>query len=146
MQILIASILFSIVVVFILGAFLATRLYHAKRRRQFVKDFSQYAAVLEHHMEKAYDIIHKDRILVYSLDAVTLTDEEFNRASEDFVRLIIKLLGPMLFKEFVFLYGNEETFSFNVVEYFNTKYENDEIRKSSLESLADQENETQEVI
>ena len=99
-----------LVVILVLGAFLGTRLYHAKRRKEFVKDFTEYAAVLQYHMEKAYDIIHKDRILVYSLDAVTLTDEEFNRATQDFGKLVIKLLGSMLFKEFVFLYGNEETF------------------------------------
>ena len=132
-----AGIIISVIIVALLGAFLATRLYHARRRRQFVKDFSDYMAVLQFNMEKAYDMIHKDRILVYSLDAVTLTDSEFNRASQDFCRLLIKLLGPMLFKEFVFLYGNEETFTFNVMEYFNTRYEDDEIRKSSLENVAE---------
>jgi len=127
----------SLLVMLVLGAFLGIRLYHARRRKEFVKDFTEYAAVLQYHMEKAYDIIHKDRILVYSLDAVTLTDAEFNRATEDFGRLVIKLLGPMLFKEFVFLYGNEATFSFNIMVYFNTKYEDDEVRKSSLENLSE---------
>lgn len=124
---------------FLVGVFLTIRLYYSKRRREMIKDFSEYMSVLQYHMEKAYDIIHKDRILVYSLDASTLTDKEFNRATHDFVRLLIKLLGPMLFKEFVFLYGNEDTFMFNVMEYFNTRYEDDEIRKSSLENLSEAE-------
>jgi hypothetical protein len=142
MNIIIGIIILATIAMIISGAFLATRLYHAKRRSKFVKDFTEYISVLQYHMEKSYDIIHKDRILVYSLDAVTLTDVEFTRASQDFVRLVIKFLGPMLFKEFVFLFGNEATFSFNVIEYFNTRYEDDEIRRSSLENIADQEGDT----
>ena len=139
MYIIPVSITLLIIITVLMGAFLTIRMYHSKRRSQFVRDFTQYISVLEFHMEKAYDIIHKDRILVYSLDAVSLTDVEFNKATEDFGRLVIKLLGPMLFKEFVFLYGNEATFSFNIMEYFNTRYEDDEIRKSSLENIAEQE-------
>jgi len=146
MYIIPGSIALLVILTILMGAFLTIRMYHSKRRSQFVRDFTQYISVLEFHMEKAYDIIHKDRILVYSIDAVTLTDEEFNRASQDFVRLVIKQLGPMLFKEFVFMYGNEDTFTFNVMEYFNTRYEDDEIRKSSLESIADQDGTTIEGI
>jgi hypothetical protein len=135
----IIGIIILVVIIIASGAFLASRFYHAKRRAQFIKDFSDYTTVLQYHMEKSYDIIHKDRILTYSLDAVTLTDKEFNKASQDFARLVIKFLGPMLFKEFVFFYGNEDTFTFNIMEYFNTKYEDDEIRKSSLENLTETE-------
>jgi hypothetical protein len=91
-------------------------------------------------MEKSYDLIHKDRILIYSIEASRLDDTEFNRASQDFVRLLVKLLGPMLYKEFVFLFGDVDTFTFNVIEYFNTRYENDEIRKASVENLTEEEN------
>jgi len=91
-------------------------------------------------MEKSYDLIHKDRILIYSMEASRLDDTEFNRASQDFVRLLVKLLGPMLYKEFVFLFGDVDTFTFNVIEYFNTRYEDDEIRKASVENLTEEEN------
>lgn len=142
--ILVYIIIAAILMVVLIGAFLASRFYHAKRRRMFVKEFTDYMAVLQYNMERAYDVIHKDQILIYSIDAVTLPDPEFGKASQDFVRLVIKYLGPMLFKEFVFLYGNEDTFSFNVMEYFNTRYEDDEIRRSSLENIA--EGDTEEVI
>jgi len=89
-------------------------------------------------MEKSYDMIHKDRILTYSLEASRLDDTNFNRASKDFVSLVIKLLGPMLYKEFLFLYGDIDTFTFVVLEYFNTRYENDEIRKSSIDELTEE--------
>jgi len=115
------------------------RIYMTRKRGEFIKNFPEYMGVLNFHMEKAYEMIHKDRILVYSLEAQGLDDKNFNIASQDFVRLVIKLLGPMLYNEFVFLYGDIDTFTFNVLEYFNTKYESDEIRQTAIENLGEDE-------
>jgi len=135
-------IIFTIVIliVIVIGTIIAIRLYMSKKRSFFVINFSEYMTVLNYNMEKSYDLIHKDRILIYSMEASRLDDTEFNRASQDFVRLLVKLLGPMLYKEFVFLFGDVDTFTFNVIEYFNTRYEDDEIRKASVENLTEEEN------
>ena len=45
------------------------------------------------------------------------------------------MLGPNLKDEFVELYGNEDTLIFNIVEYFNNKFEGDEIRERSKQNL-----------
>lgn len=129
-----------ILIIIAVGAVVAIRLYMSSRRKYFIINFSEYMTVLNYHMEKAYDLIHKDRILVYSMEASRLEEVEFNRASQDFVTLLIKLLGPMLYKEFVFLFGDVDTFTFNLIEYFNTRYEDDEIRKASVENLTEEEN------
>jgi len=91
-------------------------------------------------MEKAYDMIHKDRILVYSLEAQRLKESEIDVVSKDFITLTQKLIGPRLQKEFVFLYGNYETFAFIMAEYFSTRYEDDEIRKSSVSEMMESDN------
>ena len=106
---------------------------------KYSKSFSDYIAVLDYNMDKAYEIIHKDRILAYSLDGQRVRDEDFDNITRDFVNLVIKLLGPMLYAEFLSLYGDQDTFIFNITEYFNTRYENDEIRKNSLESLSEED-------
>lgn len=106
-----------------------------KQKKRMIKDFTDYISVLQFHMEKAYDMIHKDRILVYSLEATRLKESEINIASKDFITLTQKLIGPRLLKEFVFLYGNYETFAFILAEYFSTRYEDDEIRKSSMSEM-----------
>ena len=129
-----------ILIVIVIGTIIAIRLYMSKKRSYFIIHFNEYMSVLNYHMEKSYDLIHKDRILIYSIEASRLDDTEFNRASQDFVRLLVKLLGPMLYKEFVFLFGDVDTFTFNVIEYFNTRYEDDEIRKASVENLTEEEN------
>jgi len=111
------------------------------RRVSFIKNFAEYRAVLEYHMEKSYDIIHKDRILVYSLEATHIPDKEFNETTQAFMKLVVRMLGPVLYEEYLDLYGNEDTFYFLLGDYFNARYENDEIRKNSLDSLTDQSSE-----
>jgi hypothetical protein len=130
---------FIVIVVLILGVFLSVSFLNFVRRRTIVKNFTDYASVLEYHMNKAYEIVYKDQVLVYSLDATRLDDKEFNSISQSFARLVIKMVGTNLYKEFVFLYGNEDTLVFNIVEYFNTRYESDEVRKSSLESITEEQ-------
>lgn len=106
-----------------------------KRTSIIIKSFSNYLTTIEYYLEKAYEIIHKDRILIYSLEATTVSDKEFTSISKDYISLVLKMMGPTLIEEFVFLYGNEETLFFNIIEFFNSKYEEDEIRKDSMDNL-----------
>ena len=62
-------------------------------------------------MEAVYDMVHKDRILVYSLEATRVPEDEINVVSKDFINLVEKMLGPRLRGEFIFLHGNYETFA-----------------------------------
>jgi len=114
-------------------------IFSHKKRETMVKNFEQYMVVLQYHMEKAYAMIHQDQILVYSVEATTLPDKEFHTASIDFINLVQKLLGPTLIKEMVFLYGNYDTFIFNLAEYFSTRYNEDEIRKDSINDMMEKE-------
>lgn len=119
-------------------------LFKHKKRETMIKNFDSYISVLQYHMNKAYDIVHKDQILVYSIEATTLPDAEFQKASFDFIKLVEKLLGPTLKKEMIFLYGDYDTFAFNLVEYFNTRYDDDEIRKGSINEMMETEVESKE--
>lgn len=110
-------------------------LFLHKKRQTMILNFESYSAVLQFHMEKAYNLVHKDQILTYSLEATTLPDAEYNKASFDFIKLVEKLLGPTLSKEMQFLYGDYDTFAFNLAEYFNTRYDEDEIRKVSVDDM-----------
>jgi hypothetical protein len=118
------------------------RNYNINRKREnMIKNFESYIAVLQLHMDKAYNTIHKDQILIYSLEATTLKDDDFQIAIKDYVKLVEKMIGPTLLKEFIFLYGDYDTFVFNVADYFNSEYENDEIRKASVNEMMESEDE-----
>ena len=109
------------------------------RRLYYIKNFKEYMSVYEYHMDKAYDLIHKDKILAYSLDAYRVPDEDYEKISQDFVKLVRKLMGPALMDELIRLYGGEDSFIFVMLEYFGRRYEDDEIRKSAMSNLTQEE-------
>lgn len=109
------------------------------KRLFYIKNFNNYVAVLEYHMEKAYDMIHKDKILAYSLEAYRMPDQEYETVSHDFVHLVQKLIGENLLDEYITLYGGADSFIFVILEYFGRRYEDDEIRKTALDNLTSEE-------
>ncbi len=122
---------------------LIQNIYKDYRRTTMIKNFADYHGVMDFYLENGYDLIHKDRILIYSLEATTLPDEEFNKVSKEFVRLVEKAMGPRILKELIHFYGDHDTLTFAMIEYFHSKYEVDEIRKTAIENLQDQEIEDQ---
>jgi len=114
-----------------------------KKRQSYVDRHEQYMKVLDYYMEKAFDIIYKDRILVYSISGTKPDDKDIKKNSIDFAKLTLKLLGNTLTEEYVYLYGDEDTFMFIIIEYFNTKAEHDEIKQASINQIMEgSENET----
>lgn len=113
----------------------AARILQYKKRQSYIINFESYVTILNYHLQKAFDIIYKDRILIYSLEATKLNDKDFETTTRDFIKLVLKMIGPTISEELTFLYGDEETLLFNLTEYFNTRFEDDEIRKSSMSSL-----------
>ncbi len=135
-----SQLIFAAIIAFTVCFFFGLRrILNYKQRERMIRDFADYTSLLQFHMEKAYDMIHKDRVLIYSLEAMRVPEEKINVASKDFVTLVEKLLGPRLRKEFIFLYGNYETFVFTMIEYFNTRYEDDEIRKTTVSDMMESE-------
>jgi len=133
----IGIILISLIVMVIL--IILPRLFRSpdnyKKRQSYVEKHEQYMKVLDYYMEKSFDIIYKDRILVYSIEGTKPDDNIIKQNSIDFAKLTLKLLGSTLTKEFIYLYGDEETFMFTIVEYFNTKAEHDEIKQASIDQI-----------
>lgn len=113
--------------------------YTIVKRRQFmIIHFAEYLVSLEYFQEKAYEIIHKDRILIYSAEGIRLNDDEVQTISIDYANLVFKLMGDTVKNEIISLYGLE-SLSLNMMSYFNNRYEEDEIRKNTVESLMDRD-------
>ena len=133
----IICIIFSVCSIFV-GSFTVS-VYRYLRRLAYIKNFSAYVSVLDYHMDKAYDMVHKDKILAFSLEAFRIPDEEYETISQDFVRLVRKFIGPTLLNEYIQLYGDEETFLFIMLDFFSRRYEDDEIRKTAMDNLTQEE-------
>jgi hypothetical protein len=121
---------------------ITSRILTSKRRARCMEKFSDYQGILEYFMEKAFQIVYKDRVMTYSLEATRPRESEIDAISTDFIRLTQKFLGPMIQSELIFMYGGEEAFAANLLDYFNTHYEEDEIRKSALARMQEAEEET----
>lgn len=100
-----------------------------------ITNFESYMAILTYHMEKAYDIVYKEKIMVYSLESMRLSEDQYNITSKHYTNLVLKMIGPNVKTALTTLYGDEETLLFNILEYFGSKYERDEIYKNSSEEL-----------
>lgn len=131
------SIIFFILIYSLIG-----RNIENKKNFQVITNFESYSAVLQFVMEKSYDITFKDKLLVYSVEGMKIDDKQFGLYSKDFGSLVLKMMGPRLRSELTYVFGDEETLLFNIIDFFNTKYENDEIRKSQQEKLMNPEETT----
>ena len=136
-EIIVTCSIFTVCLIFI-GSF-ALSIFRYLRRLMYIKNFSAYVSVLDYHMDKAYDMVHKDKILAFSLEAFRIPDEEYETISQDFVRLVRKFIGPTLLNEYIQLYGDEETFLFIMLDFFSRRYEDDEIRKTAMDNLTQEE-------
>jgi hypothetical protein len=96
--------------------------------------YDHYNAVLQYNMEKAYDIIYKDQILIYSIEATALNEDEFKVVAKNFCVLVSKLIGVTLKTELIKIFGDESTLYFTMTEYFNSRFDEDEIRKTAQDN------------
>ena len=106
-----------------------------KYRLEQINNTESYLAILHQQMDKAYQMIYNDRIMPYSLESHRLSEEEYNEVLKEYIKLVSKFLGPSLYDDLASYFGDENALMLNISEYFNTRYENDEIRKSSMDSF-----------
>jgi hypothetical protein len=106
-----------------------------KRSLEKILKFEDLVSILLFHMEKSYDIIYKSKIMVYSLDALKMNEQQYQAVSEQFVLLTFKMVGGVIKKHLIDLYGDDKTLILNMMEYFSNRFEKDEIYKASYENL-----------
>jgi len=63
-----------IVLLIIIASSFIKSVFNFIKRLLYIKNFSGYISVLDYHMNKAYDMVHKDKILAYSLEAYRVSD------------------------------------------------------------------------
>jgi hypothetical protein len=86
-------------------------------------------------MERAYEIIYKEKVLIYSLEGTRVNKDQFEAISKDFANLVLKMIGSTVKSSLESLYGDEKTLLFNIIEFFNNKFENDEIYKTATNNI-----------
>jgi len=131
--------LLVVIIFFVLVYRLFAKNIENKKNFQVISNFESYNVVQQFIMEKAYDITFKDKLLLYSIEGMKIDDRQFSTFSKDFANLVFKMMGPRLRNEMIYVFGDEDTLLFNIMDFFNTKYENDEIRKTQQEKIMNPE-------
>lgn len=126
---------------FVLVVTIISRFLRHILRLHIVKNFPSYYVVFSFYLDRAYDIVYKDRIFTFSQEGYKLDDKEHSEVMKEYAKLVIKMLGPELHKDLISMYGSEDTILFNIFDYFNEKYENDEIRGAALDNISSKEEE-----
>lgn len=100
-----------------------------------VEKYSEYMGVLQYILDKAYMIIHKTELVTFSLEGYRPDGPELQKAMVNYIDLAKKFLGPNLIESFIMFFGDEHTFYFNLMEYFHNRFENDEIRNTTISNM-----------
>lgn len=111
--------------------------FDVKENEKLIEKFVDLHSILSFHMEGSYETIHKDNILIYSLDGVKPNEKDIDKLCHEFVKLTIKLSGPNMIETFIKLYGEEDNLYFVMMDYFNRRFEDDEIRAQAIENIQD---------
>ena len=111
-----------------------------KKSRSFcIEKYESYIVALDYFCKKAYDLIYKDKIMIYSLEAMALNDVQYQAVSKEFCSLALRFLGPSLVSEFSDFFGDDKTLMLNIMEYFNVNYEGDKIKEEATSNMMEKE-------
>jgi hypothetical protein len=77
--------------------------------------------------------------MIYSLEAMALNNVQYQAVSKEFCSLVLRFLGTSLVSEFSDFFGDDKTLMINIMEYFNTNYENDKIKEQATENMMGKE-------
>ena len=111
-----------------------------------IEKYSEYMGVLQYILEKAYAIIHKTELITFSLEGYKPDGPELQKAMVNYIDLVKKFMGPTMIESFIVFFGDEHTFYFNLMEYFHNRFENDEIRQTTINNLMKDDSVNAEVI
>jgi len=109
------------------------------KEKFYIENYTNYIKILDYVCHVSYDNIYKNKILVYSIEAVRLTEKELEDINKEFIKQCLYLLGPKLVTQLTNLFGNRETLYMHISSFFYSQYENDEVRDFSTKNLLDNE-------
>ena len=102
---------------------------------QYLKYFETYTVMYNYYCDKAFEIIYKRDIFPLFSNGFKYNDDDLKKAIVEFSHLATKMMGIKLSSELISVYG-EESFFFNLSNYFYGRYEDDSIQRIYTESIS----------
>jgi len=93
----------------------------------FVNKNKNYVDIFNQYCELTYESVYKDQVLAFSSSGYKLDGGALETSQRNFVKLAYELMGPNIVNILSEAYGNEETFTKNLITWFLMKLDTDEI-------------------
>jgi hypothetical protein len=97
------------------------------REYLYVKYNKTYLQILYDFCNLTYDTIYKDQILPFSTNGFQMSGSTLETSKRNFVKLCYELMGPNQVQTLLNFYGDEETLTKNLITWFTSKLDEDEI-------------------
>jgi len=95
-------------------------------------NYENYETLAEYYYQKAYTIIYKDNILVYSVEGMSPKEEDVKKIQHKYLELIVDLMGEWMIEQFERYYGDRHAFYINALTFFDINYEDDAVKESAI--------------
>lgn len=85
---------------------------------------------LDYFLDKAYNVIYNEYIITYTAQGeISIPQEELETIERNFIKLTLDLIGPNMLSLLLSFYTDKEILINNIILYFKSKLETDEIAK-----------------
>jgi len=92
-----------------------------------VNKHQSYVELYEWFLEKAYDIVYRTHVMVYSSEGLNPSAADIESAKRNFVKLTREMMGSTIEQELIQFFGSEQTLTENTILYFQEKTMADEL-------------------
>lgn len=93
----------------------------------YVKYNKMYLQIFYDFCDLTYDTIYKDQIMSFSTSGVRMSGATLETSKRNFVKLCYELMGPGQVQILINFYGDEDTLTKNLITWFTSKLDEDEI-------------------
>jgi hypothetical protein len=88
--------LFLIIILFLF--IILTKIYKNICLMRYCEKYENYISLLNYHMDICYQMIYKDKLLIYSIEATKINNKELLIVSKEFANLVLTMIGPNMKK------------------------------------------------
>ena len=85
--------------------------------------------LFDYFMDQSYQIIYKDQLLPFSTNGMVPGGDDLETSKRNFVKLNFQLMGPEVVNILIQFYGGRQVLITNMLTYFQSKLDDDEIMK-----------------
>lgn len=82
------------------------------------KFYPELMTIVEKIKESCYLKVYRESVATHNASGYSITQEEMETLQNDYVRLVLTVLGPKIVQDLIVLHGNEDSFIYQIAQDF----------------------------